>query len=188
MSERSEDEKKPEQIAALESAVKALKDFIVSEIQENNAPTDVAMADAGGDLAKAMSAKKMAKVQDVHDHAVALGAACGGTAKADEPQGVAKAAADNDMAKADVIGKLVEDAIAKAVAPLRDELAKAHSEIERMKNLPLPGKALLTAVAKADDGVDSTGSAQPNIIKDASGNPNEVASLIKMIHQHGGVR
>jgi phage head maturation protease len=194
--ERTEGEDMPEQVAALETACAALKTFVQSEIQEDNSPASqaaeameeaaesmVAMADQGGDIEKVgkeISSKNMAKVQAVHDSVVAMGAMCAKAEKADS---------EADIAKADAISKLVEDAIAKAVAPLKDELTKANAEIERMKSMPLPGKALLKAVAKADDVVanNESGSAAP-MVKDGAGNPNEVASLIKMIHQQGGVR
>jgi phage head maturation protease len=191
-SERAENEQMPEQIASLEAAVQALKEFIVSEIQEDNSPAaqaatvaadaveDMAYADKGGDVAKygkTISAKNMEKVQAVHDSVVAMGAACKAMDKSDD---------GGELAKADVIGKLVEEAIAKALSPMQDELKKAHAEIERMKNLPLPGKALLKAVAKSDDVVSDNASASAVIVKDGGGNTNEVASLIKMIHQQGG--
>lgn len=192
--ERSEDEQMPEQIAALEAAVAALKDFIQSEIAEDNAEAkegEIEMADQGGDVekvGKTISAKNMKKIQDVHDHTVAMGAACAkdDTSKSDIQTAVADTA--EDLAKTDALAKVINDAVAKAVAPIKDELTKAHAEIERMKNMPLPGKALLKAVAKADDVSDAADTPSAPIVKDAAGKPNEVASLIKMIHQHGGVR
>jgi HK97 family phage prohead protease len=187
-SERAEKEKEPEQIKALEDAVAAIKSFIVSEIQEDNKPApeaDMAYADQGGDIAKAgkaISAKNMEKVQAMHDHCCDMGAKC---AKGDD---MAMSDAGGDIAKSDTIAKAVEDAIAKAVAPLKDELTKAHQEIEKLKDLPAPGKALLRAVAKGDDFVSEEATMKAATVVDAKGSTNEAASLIKMIHQMGGVR
>jgi hypothetical protein len=186
--ERAEKEGKPEQIASLEAAVKSIKEFIVSEIQEDNAPkadADMAYADQGGDIAKAgrsISAKNMEKVQAMHDHCCDMGAKCakgGDMAMADQ---------GGDIAKADTntIAKVLEDAITKAVAPLNAELAKANAEIAKLKDTPLPGKALLRAVAKADDLVLDNDTKKMDAVTDARGDLNEAASLIKMIHQHGG--
>ena len=83
---------------------------------------------------------------------------------------------DLDIAKSD---------LAK-VAQERDTLQKRVEELEKM---PAPGKALLKAVAKSEDlGTTITDDTKPNevVVKDAHGNLNEAASLIKMIHQTGG--
>lgn len=144
-SERAEGEKNPDQVAALEAAIAAIKTFIVSEIQEDN----IEMADKGGDVTKVY---------------VSL-------------------TNEGNMAKAD-IAKMIADEIAKAVAPLHDQLAKANAEVERMKNLPMPGKALLKAVGKADDVVSDHDTKKADV---ADSNLPEAASLIKMIHQQGGI-
>jgi len=95
-----------------------------------------------------------------------------------------KGASADDLAK--VAGELdVVKADLSKVAAERDELAKRVQELEAQ---PAPGKALLKAVAKGQDLADPKDEPKAEVVKDARGDTNEVASLIKSIHSQGGVR
>jgi phage head maturation protease len=95
--------------------------------------------------------------------------------KAATPDDLAKVAGDLDVAKADLVKLAAE----------RDELVKRVKELESQ---PAPGKALLKAVGKGGDVVDPDKQTNLEIVKDARGETNEVASLIKTIHAQGGAR
>lgn len=126
--ERAEAEDKPEQVAALRAAIASLKDFIVSEIQENN-DADAVMARAAGlmgDLAKRgarNSAKDSERIQSVHDHSCGLGAKCSkDNCGGDETEKAAggelmKLAAENTALKSqmDALTKRVEELAAMPV-------------------------------------------------------------------------
>ena len=176
--EKAEDEKMPEQIDALNSAVAAIKAFIVSEIQEDNSEAE--KSDAAGDVAKAgrmISAANMEKLQAVHDACVGMGCKCD----------MGKSDSDADIAKADAIAKVAD--LESNLQKMTTERDTLKGELETLKKSPAPAKALLKAVtvAKSDDASNSD--AEPNealIVKDAHGNVNDAASLIKMIHQSGG--
>lgn len=80
------------------------------------------------------------KIQSMHDHAVALGADCGGK----------KAADTDDLAKAEALQKSLDDMTADLakVSGERDDLAKRVAELEAM---PEPAKGALKVVGKGDD-------------------------------------
>lgn len=186
-SERYEMEQSPEQLAALQAAVDALKEFIVLEIKEDNSPENVELADQGGDVAKAgktISGKNMAKLQAMHDSLVALGVSCA-TEKHDHAEDMAKAVTEKDEAVAKVA------ALETDMAKIADDLQKANAEVERLKAMPAPGKALLNAMAfsKSDDAAADGESTARKIspVVDAKGDVNDAASLIKAIHSKGGV-
>jgi regulator of replication initiation timing len=201
------------QVNALQTAVSALKEFIASEIQEDNAARtqDVALADGvthqgAGRVQKAgrrFSGVSMQKMQAMHDSLVELGVACS-TAKAvaspahAEPINVQGA----DVAKLAEQTALALEKVALVqahVQRLANENTQLQGELTRLKAMPAPGKALLNAMAisksmdlqddaqVASDGVlvKSEGDVRP--VLDAHGQVNDAASLIKMLHAKGGV-
>ncbi len=203
------------QVNALQTAVSALKEFIASEIQEDNAARtqDVALADGmstqgegAGTVQKVgrrFSGVSMQKMQAMHDSLVELGVACS-TAKADASPADAK---PNNVQGADV-AKLAEQtalalekvALVQAhVQRLSQENTHLQGELTRLKAMPAPGKALLNAMAisksmdlqddaqSASDGgfAKTEGDVRP--VLDAHGQVNDAASLIKMLHAKGGV-
>jgi phage head maturation protease/regulator of replication initiation timing len=203
------------QVNALQTAVSALKEFIASEIQEDNAARtqDVALADGvstqgegAGTVHKVgrrFSGVSMQKMQAMHDSLVELGVACS-TAKADASPADAK---PNNVQGADV-AKLAEQtalalekvALVQAhVQRLSQENTHLQGELTRLKAMPAPGKALLNAMAisksmdlqddaqSASDGgfAKTEGDVRP--VLDAHGQVNDAASLIKMLHAKGGV-
>lgn len=175
--ESSEDEQMPEQIASLQAAMTALKTFIVSEIQEENAlkfESDDDIAKAG----KMISSKNMTKLQSLHDSLVSLGVGCA-TAKADHEHDIAKA--EEAVAK---VASLEAD-----IQKLNDDNTLLKAEVAKLKAMPAPGKALLKAISKADDAGELLADDKAQKIApvvDAKGEMNDAASLIKFIHAHGG--
>jgi hypothetical protein len=180
--EQAEGESVPEQVAALQAAFAGLKAFVVSELTEE---TTIKFEDADG-IAKAgkmISAANMEKLQALHDSLTSLGVACG-TEKHDHAADIAKA----DGEKSEALAKLAD--AEGAIAKLSAEADTLKGEIERLKAMPAPGKALLNAVAVSkseDGGGDSDAISKFSPITDAQGDTNDVASIIKMIHSKGGV-
>lgn len=85
-------------------------------------------------------------------------------------------------ADSDALQKMVSDAIAKAIAPLNDE-------IERLKALPAAPKGVVNTVVvgKAEDaGQAPVEKVEP--VYNPDGSVNEFATEIKKVHRFGGVR
>ncbi len=213
--EAEEGSEAAKQVNALQTAVSALKEFIASEIQEDNAARtqDVALADGmstqgegAGTVQKVgrrFSGVSMQKMQAMHDSLVELGVACS-TAKAD----ASPADADPTHVQGADVVKLAEQtalalekvALVQAhVQRLANENSHLQGELTRLKTMPAPGKALLNAMAisKSMDLQDDAQAAQeaglakgegdvPPVL-DAHGQVNDAASLIKMLHAKGGV-
>ena len=184
------------QVSALETAVVALKEFIASEIQEDNAERlqDVQMAAAGGDIHKVgrrFSGASMAKMQDMHDSLVALGVNCANaeaTAKAEPGPELLKLQSQTEQ----VLEKVAQ--VQGHVQRLSEENSLLKAEVTRLKAQPAPGKALLNALAISksldlqEEGVAGASTAATVApVLDAQGQVNDAASLIKMLHSKGGV-
>lgn len=170
--------------AMLKDAVELLAGILTDMVaEETKELTEEAKADHVVDVAKAgksISAKNMEKLQAMHDHCAAMGAAC----KADD-------AAKHDHAT-DVSKAHMDDiaAVRADLQKLNDANETLKSEIAALKKQPAAGKALLNAIAvsKSQDGegnADDTNKIAP--VADAKGAVNDVASLIKAIHSKGGV-
>lgn len=79
------------------------------------------------------------------------------------------------------------DDVAKAIGSLRDQVAKANDRIKALETQPAPGKALLKAIAKGDDvDPDAASGKTTDTVKSADGQDNDIATMIKSIHQSGG--
>lgn len=166
--ELDEKEIQPDQIAALKIVVTKLKEFIASEIMENNMSeeeTVIEYADKITDIAKAGGLG-----DDVKQKLKAV--------LVDE---------DGDIAKADHVNKLA--AVEADLAKMAGERDALKAELDLLKAEPAPAKGSLMSVSKSDDQIGSDGPASDKgtIVKDDNGNVNEVASLIKKAHQSGGV-
>jgi hypothetical protein len=184
-----------EQMDALIAAVAAIKRFIVSEIKEDNYPEAeaaevgeiVEMSDIAGDIAKAgktISASNMKKMQEIHDNLASLGVTCATAEKHDHDGDISKMATERD----DAISKVAS--LEADLQKMNDELAIAKSEIEKFKAMPMPGKALLKSISKADDAgelLTDKKAEKIDPVMDSKGDINDAASLIKMIHSKGGV-
>ncbi|MGV1045476.1 XkdF-like putative serine protease domain-containing protein [Limnohabitans sp.] len=180
------------QVSALETAVVALKEFIASEIQEDNAERlhDVQMAAAGGHIHKVgrrFSGASMAKMQDMHDSLVVLGVNCS-TAKTEQVQELAKLQSQTEQ----VLEKVAQ--VQGHVQRLFEENTVLKAEVTRLKAQPAPGKALLNAMAisksldlREEGGASEAAVATVAPVLNAQGQVNDAASLIKMLHSKGGV-
>lgn len=190
--EASEAEKNTDQIANLKAVIDNLKAFIASEIQEADPDLDAAASVAGqagntlamaaetDDLEKSgkeISNKNLEKVQAIHDHAVSMGAEC---AKCD---GGEKADKGDDIAKMEDLQKAHDD-LQKRFDEQAETITKQAAEIEALKAEPEAPKAAVRAITKAEDG---GGSEQEPVVKNDDGSDNDVAAMIKKIHQSGGV-
>jgi hypothetical protein len=78
------------------------------------------------------------------------------------------------------------DDVAKAIAGMHDQIAKANDRIKALEAEPAPGKALLKVLAKADDLDPNTETQKTETVKSPDGNENDIATMIKSIHQSGG--
>jgi hypothetical protein len=161
-SEMSETEKEPEQLAALEAAIGKIKEFIASEIMEDNKSEDEAviileLADRLGNLSKLAksgkrnSAKDQKAIQKAHDALIEVGAICdAGNAVAEQGKEKIAGSVEDGLAKMtaerDELKKTIEDRI----MPRLDEIAKRVQNIEDTP-LPLPLSGATRTVSKGED-------------------------------------
>lgn len=112
------------------------------------------------------------RISKVHALSVELGATC-------EAQKMEKTEPAGDLQKM----------ISDAVAPLNKALADATAKIEKLEAQPAAATIRLRAVAKGEDFVPDpqTPALQPAPVVDASGTEHQPATLIKALHQTGGV-
>ena len=138
--EASEAEAQPGQVLSLQTAISALKAFIVSEIQEDNAPE--------GDALKVAATGALAKVdaghlQKAHDSLVAAGAKCS-AAKTEQTDDLAKVAGERDS-----LQKIL-DGITPRIESLAAVVEAQQEEIRVLKSQPIPAPNL-RVVAKGSD-------------------------------------
>ena len=108
----------------LRTALEAIADFIASEIHEDEGDGGpLAMADDPADLAKRNAGPKdminEKNAQEMHDHALSKGAKCKAAEKADEGEGLQKAAPESNT-----------DELQKSLADVNERLAKFEAERE----------------------------------------------------------
>jgi hypothetical protein len=144
-----------DQTAQLKTVIDALKAFIASEIQEEDA--DMAMADGVTLFLAKVGARNSktdaGKIQTIHDHAAALGADCGGSNKMEEGD-----MSKEDLEKLDALAAKVET-LEKSHGETLEKLAKAEEEnvalkveVEAIKTAtPKPGGPVLRVVTKAQE-------------------------------------
>lgn len=129
----------------------------------------LAMAAGADDLTKAgarHSKSDLEKLQGIHDHAAAMGAACD----------TAKAAGSEDLAKRadEALAKLTE------LTSERDTLQKRVKELEAQ---PTPAKGALKVVEKAAD----IGAAPTNTVELDPASPTFARDVMKAVHAAGGI-
>ena len=157
--EINEQENDPDQILALHDAANRLKDFIISEIDEDHSEHVAAalssaekIAGALDDLAKSgarNSASDKSHLQAIHDHAVSLGCDCGAS-KVEPDGGLSKLEAENAelRKKFECIPVQLEEINA---------LVKAQAdELQKLKSQPVPPPRL-RVVEKGGDVVFQSG-------------------------------
>jgi hypothetical protein len=188
-SEMSEDEGDPAQVAALQAAADRLKDFIVSEIQEDNSPDDdedptLAMAAKMGDLAKLgkmSESDKKKRMQDIHDHSCAMGAEC------DDDDDTEKSVVTGDLAKLqserDGLAKMMIDVVPR-IESLQKALESQAKIIEVLKAQPMQPPSFRT-VEKGGDYVFGTESQIDKTITEQFGklSPEDKATLMVKLSQ-----
>ena len=145
-----EGEDDPAQTEALRAAIARLKDFIVSEIQEDNDPdADDALAMAAKSHLRKAGARNSSSdkkhIQALHDHSVALGADCG---NAD------KHAHGGDLAKGGDLEKITaeRDAAKAELAEIVPRMEKLAARIEEIGAQPVPPPMLAGTRAVAKGG------------------------------------
>ncbi len=160
--EIQEKEENPEQVEGLKKAIEGLKAFIASEIQEKD-QAEIELAEKSGDLEKSKTAEtenlsKIAELEKDRDK------------KNKSLEDIRKACGDAGCEEGEEMTKFITDLAA---------------EVEKLKSEPADPKASLHAVTKDDE----TGASESDddLVKDAQGNVNDVASEIKKIHQSGAV-
>lgn len=166
LSEASEKEKEPEQLALLQAAINSLKAFVIAELQEQTENgAAVQMADgASDDVAKAgatYSKATAAKLKEIHDM----------IQKCDNAM---KSMGYDSMGKGDESAPLISEEVAglaKAAGIEGDNfeviskaafeaLAKAQARVKELEAQPEPSKAAVTdtPVSKSDDTKDGLAS------------------------------
>ncbi len=140
-----------EQVDALRAAIDRLKDFIVSEIQEDNdESTDALAMAATGALTKIgarTSASDKQKLQEIHDHARDMGAQCSDSdmdGKVADPEMVKNL--ESELAKARAENSARDDVMQKTVA----RIERLTQEVDALKSetVPLPVAAAARPVNK----------------------------------------
>ncbi|NTV02434.1 MAG: caudovirus prohead protease [Chlorobiaceae bacterium] len=86
----------------------------------------------------------------------------------------------------DAIMKAAGAAGAEVGAEVTEFIAKQAEKINRLEEMPEAPKAVLKAVGKAEDSVGHEASGTEDVVKNADGSVNEVASELKKIHRTGG--
>lgn len=177
--------------ACMSLCAEVLKEWIDEEIAESGEggveSNVMALAEQCGELAKhegdpmvalvkygaRNSGADKSRIDSIHKAAVELGADCG----------AAKADATGDLAKSDVLSKLIAD----AVAPMQKLLDEAADKIKKLEAQPAAPKVVLRAVSKAEDnGQAKAYPTEADLVKDAHGAVHPAASLIKQAFDQGG--
>ena len=184
----------------------------------NAMATPITLAATTDDIHKAgaeISAKNKEKAQAIHDHAVSLGAQCTpDTGKFDgngndlnrlmplteylELQKVQSehATIQKDYAhKTEALDK-INKACGEAGCPegelIVDFIKSMKAELEKIKSEPVAPKVSLNdkgvTITKEQDGRTESSLDDEIFVKDAHGNINEAATLIKLSHMKGGIR
>lgn len=190
--ELSENEQYPEQIEALQTAIKAIKAFIVSEIQEDNGsgenPT-LTLSEDATDITKAgasISRANKAKLENIMALCKDL---MGDDEKEEEgePKGeeAEKSETIDDLTKSEDLSKAF-DIVKSELDLAKSEISKMSDRIKELESMPTAPKGALNSFGKSSDYEKNGDENQPIIVKNIGGQVNEVASMIKAIH--GGQR
>lgn len=193
MSEVSEKEKEPEQIAILQRVLDGLKAFVIAELQEKmENGTPVAMGDgidnmdvlkAGAMYSKATKAA-LAKVHGMIRDCDKMMKGMGYDADMDKADGevnlqVGTVTADEELKKAATDAGLTvegEQPLADLAKAAFAELAKSKARVAELEAQPAPAKAATTTIEKSDDTKDSL--ASPAQVQ---GDPSDPLSMFKAV-------
>lgn len=192
MSEVSEKEKEPEQIAILQRVLDGLKAFVIAELQEKmENGTPVAMGDgidnmdvlkAGAMYSKTTKAA-LAKVHGMIRDCDKMMKGMGYDTDMDKADAsellVGTVTADDDLKKAATdVGLTVidEQPLADLAKAAFAELAKSKARVTELEAQPAPAKAATTTIEKSDDTKD--GLASPAQVQ---GDPSDPLSMFKAV-------
>ena len=177
--EASETEAQPGQVLSLQTAIGALKAFIVSEIQEDNASEDDALKIAAtGALAKVDAGH----LQKAHDSLVAAGAKCS-AAKAEQTDDLAKVAGERDG-----LQKIL-DSITPRIESLAAVVEAQQEEIRVLKAQPIPAPNLRIVAKGSDVRFDGGSEADAKITEQfAKLSPEDKATLLVKLAQQNPLR
>lgn len=155
----------PEQAAALKKAISGLKEFIVSEIQEDNSdPVSrvMALADSIGNLAKSGARNSKADlemIQTIHDHACALGCTCTPAEKSDDSGDLAKRAALLDAIEPRL------EALLKVNEDQAEQIRKQGEQISLLSKAAAPPPRLTVAEKSGEITISGSASEQASLEK-----------------------
>lgn len=188
--ELSENENYPEQIVALQTAIKAIKAFIVSEIQEDNGSGEnpiMTLSEDATDITKAgasISRANKAKLENIMALCKDL---MGDEEEEGEPKGeeAEKSETIDDLTKGEDLSKAF-DVVKSELDLAKSEISKMSDRIKELESMPAVPKGALNSFGKSSDYEKNGDENQPIIVKNVGGQVNEVASMIKAIH--GGQR
>lgn len=185
-------EETAEMLADLQAMVP--QTVIVETLEQGAKVEDLTKAGAkfGAD-AKDKLGKAHAAIKEASDHLDSLGYKRDDKEEDKEADDVAAAASSGDLTKSVerfdelmksvlVAGATGIDDAAEVVGKLSTENADLKKRVAELEALPAPGRAVLKAVviAKGEDTAGSVNDVAP--VKDAQGDVNEVATMIKMAH------
>ena len=127
------------------------------------------------------SAADQALIQHAHDALALLGAECGDGDGDKDPE---PGAGDTDPTAKHVHSGTLQ----KALEPLQKALDLANEKIAKLEAMPAPSKVVLRVTKSQDEVIDHTPASftAKDLVKDADGEVNTVASLIKASHMQGG--
>lgn len=178
--------------SVLSAMVAALRQMVLEETAEVLGERDVKatpelmlMADAIEGLSKVGSrnnAQDQKRIDEICRLAVELGAR----------YEMKEAADTGDLQKLEApaymgaIEKIVADSVAKALEPIMLEKAALEKKVAELLARPAAPRGVLKAVTKGTD-VAETVNKQVEPVVDYTGKENDAASLIKALHQTGGV-
>lgn len=160
-----------DQIDALIAAIQKIKEFIASEIQENDPAEGMSKLELALDLKKSGARHSKAdqeRIQAVHDHAVALGADCPALEKVDSPARGAQPA-------------LGDPAVEERISSLAAENADLKKRLEKIETTAVRPKAFRT-VGKGEDYDPAQGLDEPvKELKKADGSIDHEAMALEEI-------
>lgn len=183
--EHRESENSQEQITALVAAIKAIKAFIVSEIQEDNGSGEttgqqiVELSDKTDDISKAGASISRAN----KDRLASIMAMCKdmmGEDEDEESEGSEKSETTEDLAKSEDLQKS-NDILKSELDLTKSDLAKANDRIKELEDMPISPKGSLLTISKNDDITNQD--INKALVYDSNGQVNEIASMIKGIQK-----
>ena len=132
------------------------------------------------------------RIQNMHDHTVALGASCKSEKAAGTDDDLVKAIADRHEAQENIVKLETErDDLLKQVADLTTERDETLAELQKIKeNTPQPRRGQFMSIAKSEDGSQDVKTEQEQELDDIGkiDDPQQRAvAMIKFTHKYGRI-